>query len=111
MAEQWGFDALKVRSGYNPAQHNLSVAVPIYQATSSELGDVTHARRLISFAEKGFLIINVSRTTHRESTETEHRLADLSPKAIRLSIELEQSTDLISDLEHAFAKTECACCS
>jgi hypothetical protein len=26
MAEQWGFDTLKVRAGYNPAKHNQSVA-------------------------------------------------------------------------------------
>ena len=63
MAERWGFDTLMVRAGYNRAKHNQSVAVPIYQTSSFELGDVARARRLSSFTETGFLYSRVSNPT------------------------------------------------
>jgi O-acetylhomoserine (thiol)-lyase len=55
MAEKkLGFDTLKVRGGYNPADHNYAVNVPIYQTTAFEMGDVDRALRLFSFNEQAF---------------------------------------------------------
>jgi len=99
MVEQWGFDTLRVRAGYNPAQHNLSVAVPIYQTTSFELGDVARAHRLNSFAEIGFAY---SRASNPTTDVLEQRITALDGAA---------ATDLLADLEQAFAKAQCACCS
>jgi len=63
MAEQLSFDTLKVRAGYNAAEHNQSNAVPIYQTTAFELGDVARASRLLTFNELGFLYSRVGNPT------------------------------------------------
>jgi|GEM_PF-1936280 O-acetylhomoserine/O-acetylserine sulfhydrylase-like pyridoxal-dependent enzyme len=60
MVEQWDFDTLKVMAGYNSAQHELSVAVPVHQTASFELGNVARARRPISFTETGFVYPRVA---------------------------------------------------
>jgi O-acetylhomoserine (thiol)-lyase len=51
MEERRGSDTRKVQAGYDPAKHKQSVAMPIYQTTSLELGDVARARRLNAIAE------------------------------------------------------------
>jgi O-acetylhomoserine (thiol)-lyase len=83
MAEQLGFDTIKVRGGYNPAEHNKSVAVPIYQTTSFELGDVARASRLISFSELGFIY---SRLGNPTSDVLEQRVAALDGGAAALAV-------------------------
>jgi O-acetylhomoserine (thiol)-lyase len=57
------FDTLKVRAGYDPAQHNGSVQVPIYQTASYELGDTARAGRLLAFEEFGYLYTRVGNPT------------------------------------------------
>ncbi len=57
------FDTAKVRAGYDPAEHNLSVQVPIYQTTSYELGGTARAERLLAFEELGFLYSRVGNPT------------------------------------------------
>jgi len=74
MPEELGFDTIKVRGGYNPDQHNHSVAVPIYQTTSFEFGDVARASRLISFEEFGFIYSRVGNPT---TAVLEQRIAAL----------------------------------
>jgi O-acetylhomoserine (thiol)-lyase len=74
MTKHLGFDTLKVRGGYNPAEHNRSVAVPIYQTTAFELGDVARASRLASFDEFGF---RYSRLDNPTSSVLEQRVAAL----------------------------------
>jgi O-acetylhomoserine (thiol)-lyase len=64
MAEKGlSFDTLKVRAGYDPAEHNRSVQVPIYQTASYELGDTARAGRLLAFEELGHLYTRVSNPT------------------------------------------------
>lgn len=48
------------------------------------------------------LVVNPPRTTHSELTPEEQKLANIPPETIRLSIGLEDSKDLIEDLEQAF---------
>lgn len=50
------------------------------------------------------LIINSPKTTHGELTKEELKLAQIEPETIRLSIGLEDPTDLIDDLKQAFKK-------
>jgi len=83
MADQWGFDTLKVRAGYNPTKHNQSVAVPIYQTTSFELGDVARARRLNAFAESGFVYSRLSNPT---TDVLEQRIAALDGAAAAVAV-------------------------
>ena len=64
MTEQdYGFDTLKVRAGYDPKEHNYSVAVPIYQTVSYELGDTARVDRLLSFSELGWLYTRITNPT------------------------------------------------
>ena len=57
------FDTLKVRAGYDPKEHNYSVAVPIYQTVSYELGDTARVDRLLSFSELGWLYTRITNPT------------------------------------------------
>lgn len=50
------------------------------------------------------LIINSPKTTHGELTPDELKLAEIAPETIRLSIGLEDASDLINDLKQAFEK-------
>jgi O-acetylhomoserine (thiol)-lyase len=54
---------LKVRAGYDPREHNLSVAVPIYQTVSYELGSTERVDRLLSFDELGWLYTRIGNPT------------------------------------------------
>jgi len=45
------FDTMKVQAGYNSAQHNNAVSVPIYQTAAFSLGDSYRADRLFSFSQ------------------------------------------------------------
>ncbi len=58
-----GFDTLKVRAGHNPAEHNGSVQVPIYQTTSYDLGDTARAGRLLAFEELGYVYTRIGNPT------------------------------------------------
>lgn len=59
----YGFDTLKVRAGYDPHKHNYAVSVPIYETASFELGDTERAGKLLSFSELGFIYSRVSNPT------------------------------------------------
>jgi O-acetylhomoserine (thiol)-lyase len=83
MPEELSFDTIKVRGGYDPAQHNQSVAVPIYQTTSFELGDVARARRLTTFEEFGFLYSRVGNPT---TAVLEQRIAALDGAAAAVAV-------------------------
>jgi len=64
MSNTYGFDTIKVRGGYDPAEHNNAVSVPIYQTTAFELGDVDRALRLFSLSEQGgYLYTRVANPT------------------------------------------------
>jgi O-acetylhomoserine (thiol)-lyase len=64
MSEQnFAFDTLKIRGGYNPKDHNYSVAVPIYQTASFELGGTERFERLRSFQEAGYFYTRLGNPT------------------------------------------------
>jgi O-acetylhomoserine (thiol)-lyase len=46
---QQRFDTLKIHAGYNPADHNYAVSVPIYQTTAFALETVQRSDDLFSF--------------------------------------------------------------
>ncbi len=43
------FDTLKLHAGYDPAEHNGAVSVPIYQTAAFEMGTVAHSDEMFSF--------------------------------------------------------------
>lgn len=57
------FDTKRIRAGYDPAQHNYAVNVPIYQTASFDIGDVDRAERLWTFQETGALYTRVGNPT------------------------------------------------
>ncbi|AIQ13241.1 O-acetylhomoserine aminocarboxypropyltransferase/cysteine synthase family protein [Paenibacillus durus] len=61
--KQLGFDTLKVRAGYESSEHNYSVAVPIYQTASYDLGGVERAEKLFGLEEAGFLYTRIGNPT------------------------------------------------
>ncbi len=61
--EDYKFDTLKVRAGYDPAEHNGAVSVPIYQTVAFDLGDTARADRLFTYSEAGWLYTRVNNPT------------------------------------------------
>ncbi|EKQ58113.1 MULTISPECIES: aminotransferase class V-fold PLP-dependent enzyme [unclassified Clostridium] len=59
----YNFDTIKVREGYDPKDHNHSVAVPIYATASFEVGEVERFERLASLSEAGYLYSRLSNPT------------------------------------------------
>jgi O-acetylhomoserine (thiol)-lyase len=57
------FDTLKIRAGYDPADHRQSVQVPIYQTASYEFRDTQNADGLFAFTDAGFLYTRVNNPT------------------------------------------------
>jgi O-acetylhomoserine (thiol)-lyase len=57
------FDTLKIRAGYDPAEHKQSVQVPIYQTAAYEFRDTKQADGLFAFTETGFLYTRVNNPT------------------------------------------------
>lgn len=79
----YGFDTLKVRAGYDPQKHNYAVSVPIYETASFELGDTDRAGRLLGFSELGFIYSRVSNPT---VAVLEERVAKLDGAAATVAV-------------------------
>lgn len=62
-AENFAFDTIKVRGGYDPKQHNQAVSVPIYQTAAFELGTPAHADELFTFSSPGYKYSRVGNPT------------------------------------------------
>lgn len=81
--EQFGFDTLKVRGGYNSKEHNNAVSVPIYQTASYELGDTERVNRLFTFSELGFIY---SRMANPTVSVLEQRITALDGAAAAVAV-------------------------
>lgn len=57
------FDTLKIHAGYNPADHNYAVSVPIYQTTAFALETVQRSDDLFSFDSDAPLYTRLSNPT------------------------------------------------
>lgn len=57
------FDTLKLRAGYDPQQHNHAVSVPIYQTAAFDFGTEQRGERLFRYEEAGFLYSRVGNPT------------------------------------------------
>jgi O-acetylhomoserine (thiol)-lyase len=78
-----GFTTKQLHAGYNPAEHNRSKAVPIYQTAAFELGDYDRCVRLFSYAEEGHSYVRFSNPTN---TVLEKRMSALEGGAAALSM-------------------------
>ena len=68
------FDTLRIRAGYNSADHNYAVNVPIYQTASFDLGSIERAKSLWSFEEAAGIYTRVGNPT---VSVLEERVAEL----------------------------------
>ncbi len=68
------FDTLRIRAGYDSAEHNYAVNVPIYQTASFDLGSVDRAQSLWAMDELAAIYSRVGNPT---VTALENRLAAL----------------------------------
>ena len=57
------FDTKKLHAGYNPAEHNYAVSVPIYATTAFELGTVKRSDDMFSFDSWDALYSRLSNPT------------------------------------------------
>ncbi|MDY4041863.1 MAG: O-acetylhomoserine aminocarboxypropyltransferase/cysteine synthase family protein [Collinsella sp.] len=69
-----GFTTRQLHAGYDPAEHNRSKAVPIYQTAAFELGDYDRCVRLFDYSEEGHSYVRFSNPTN---TVLERRIASL----------------------------------
>jgi O-acetylhomoserine (thiol)-lyase len=77
------FDTLQLHAGYEPACHNGSKAVPVYQTSAFELGDFDRCMRLFDYGEEGHSYVRFSNPTN---DVLEKRMAALEGGAAALSM-------------------------
>ena len=58
---------------------------------------------LANIGDTRSLVIHPASTTHRQLTDDQKRIAGAGPEVVRLSIGLEDTADLIDDLDQALA--------
>ncbi len=63
MSEQWGFETRQIHVGGAPDPTTGARAVPIYQTTSFEFRDSTHAQNLFALAEIGNIYTRIMNPT------------------------------------------------
>ncbi len=74
MSQQWGFDTRQIHAGATPDSATGARAVPIYQTTSFQFRDATHAQNLFALAEIGNIYTRIMNPTQGV---LEARLSDL----------------------------------
>ncbi len=62
-ADQYLFDTLRLKAGYEPKDHNYAVSPPIYQTAAYDFRDVENAAALFGLRELGFLYTRVGNPT------------------------------------------------
>ena len=63
MSDQWGFETRQIHAGATPDPTTGARAVPIYQTTSYQFRDTTHAADLFALAEMGFIYTRLMNPT------------------------------------------------
>jgi len=77
------FDTLQLHAGYDPSEHHLSKAVPIYQTSAFELGNFDRCERLFNYEEEGHSYVRFSNPTN---DVLEKRIAALEGGAAAVSM-------------------------
>ena len=77
------FDTLQLHAGYDPSEHHLSKAVPIYQTAAFELGDFDRCERLFNYEEEGH---SYGRCSNPTNDVLERRIAALEGGSAALSM-------------------------
>jgi cystathionine beta-lyase/cystathionine gamma-synthase len=86
----------------------LSFDVGSREAAQTFLSSVRLCRVATSLGGPETLVCHPASSTHASLTPTEHEATGVTPGLIRLSVGLEETTDLLEDLESALAETLCS---
>lgn len=81
--QELGFATRQLHAGYDPGEHFLSKAVPIYQTAAFELGDYERCLRLFKYEEEGDSYVRFSNPTNRV---LEKRVASLEGGSAAVSL-------------------------
>jgi O-acetylhomoserine (thiol)-lyase len=79
-------------------------AVGGYEAALSFFDSVQLFKRLVNLGDAKSLVSHPASTTHRQLSTSELAAAGIGSDAVRLSIGLEHTDDLIEDIDQALAK-------
>ena len=74
-----------------------------YDAGIKLVSNVELFSHLANIGDTRSLIIHPASTTHRQLTDAQKKAAGAGPDTVRLSIGLEDSADIIADLDQALA--------
>ena len=77
-----------------------------YEAGVKLVSNVKLFSHLANIGDMRSLIIHPASTTHRQLTDEQRKAAGAGDDVVRLSIGLEESADIIADLEQALAQAE-----
>lgn len=72
-----------------------------YEAGVKLVNSVKLLSHLANVGDTRSLIIHPSSTTHRQLTEEQQKAAGAGPDVVRLSVGLEEPTDIIADLDQS----------
>jgi O-acetylhomoserine (thiol)-lyase len=72
-----------------------------YEAARETVNEVELASLLANVGDAKTLVIHPASTTHQQLTEEEQRAAGVSPDMVRLSVGLEDTADIVADLDQA----------
>jgi O-acetylhomoserine (thiol)-lyase len=75
-----------------------------YEAALSFFDSVELFKRLVNLGDAKSLVSHPASTTHRQLSDTELAAAGIPPDAVRLSIGLEHTDDLLEDIDQALTK-------
>ena len=74
-----------------------------YEAGVKLVNSVNLLSHLANVGDTRSLIIHPASTTHRQLTEEQQKAAGAGPDVVRLSVGLEDTADIIADLEQALS--------
>jgi O-acetylhomoserine (thiol)-lyase len=77
-----------------------------YEGCMSFVGKLKLFSHVANLGDSRSLVIHSASTTHRQLTEEQQRKAGVAPDTVRLSIGLEDTRDLIADLDQALGTSE-----
>jgi O-acetylhomoserine (thiol)-lyase len=98
MSDNWGFDTRQIHAGQEPDPTTGARAVPIYQTTSYQFRDTTHAANLFALAEIGNIYTRIMNPTQ---AVVEDRVAALEGGLAALLVASGQAAETIAILNIA----------
>ena len=88
MTTGWSFETRQIHAGQTPDPGTGARALPIYQTTSYVFKSTEHAANLFGLKEFGNIYTRINNPT-----------ADVTPGLVRRAVELENTSDILADLE------------